>query len=349
MDSHKLIYHPERVAAWRNGENIYPICIEISPSGNCNHRCIFCGLDYLEYKPVFLDKDLIVDNLKQMKEKGLKSVVIAGEGEPLLNKHTSFIINRAREFNIDVAMSSNGVLFDRQFAVECLKALTWVRFSINAGNDKNHQLIHKSRPGDFHKTLENIKNAVDIKKKHNLKTTIGVQLVLLPQNVNDVIGFAKQLKELKVDYFTVKPYSQHPKSNVKIDNESINYDQFLFLEEQLNLIANQEFKIIFRSESMKRKKERKCYDRCLGHPFWAYIDANAKVWACIAYIGDPEFFLGSLKHNSFVELWEGKERDNFLNKMKVMDVRKCRELCRLDEINKYLHELTYSGEHVNFI
>ena len=37
MDSHKLIYHPDAVSRWLKGENIYPIEIEISPSGTCNH------------------------------------------------------------------------------------------------------------------------------------------------------------------------------------------------------------------------------------------------------------------------------------------------------------------------
>lgn len=32
MDSHKLIYHPDTVARWLKGENIYPIEIEISPA-----------------------------------------------------------------------------------------------------------------------------------------------------------------------------------------------------------------------------------------------------------------------------------------------------------------------------
>ena len=33
-----------------------------------------------------------------------------------------------------------------------------------------------------------------------------------------------------------------------------------------------------------------------------------------------------------------------------MDLEKnCRELCRLDEMNRYLSELKNPGEHVNFI
>lgn len=47
IDSHKLIYHVSRVNDWLNGKLIYPIYMEISPIGSCNHRCIFCAYDFI--------------------------------------------------------------------------------------------------------------------------------------------------------------------------------------------------------------------------------------------------------------------------------------------------------------
>jgi MoaA/NifB/PqqE/SkfB family radical SAM enzyme len=232
IDSHKLILHPERVLKWLRGESIYPICMEISPSGSCNHRCVFCGLDYLGYKPVFLDKDLILKNLKSMKEKGLKSIVAAGEGEPLLNKNTPAIINEAKSFGLDVAMSSNGVLFSRESAKECLASLTWIRFSVNAGSDKTHQIVHRGGSEDFSKALANIENAVAIKRDNGLSSTIGVQMLLIPENSHEVVSFAKKLKEIGVDYFTVKPFSKHPKSTCIID-PAFDYRKYLQMDEEL--------------------------------------------------------------------------------------------------------------------
>ena len=71
MDSHKLLFHPERVAAWRRGELIYPIEMEVGISGACNHRCIFCAVDYMEYRPNILSADVLISNLRQMGERGL--------------------------------------------------------------------------------------------------------------------------------------------------------------------------------------------------------------------------------------------------------------------------------------
>ena len=72
MDSHKLIYHPETVSRWLRGENIYPVEIEISPSGTCNHRCVFCAVDYVGYTPCFLEKEIILRDIGQMSKNGLK-------------------------------------------------------------------------------------------------------------------------------------------------------------------------------------------------------------------------------------------------------------------------------------
>ena len=92
MDSHKLIYHPQAVTEWLQTGDVWPIEIEISPSGACNHRCVFCAVDYVGYQPDFLKKDIILRDISFLAKKGLKSVICSGEGEPLLNKDLPGIV-----------------------------------------------------------------------------------------------------------------------------------------------------------------------------------------------------------------------------------------------------------------
>ena len=56
IEGHKLMYHPNEVSRWINGQIFAPIYLEIGPTNICNHKCNFCALDYLEVKPKFLDK-----------------------------------------------------------------------------------------------------------------------------------------------------------------------------------------------------------------------------------------------------------------------------------------------------
>lgn len=261
MDSHKLIYHPDVVARWMQGENIYPIEIEISPSGACNHRCVFCAVDYIGYQPSFLDKDTILRDIAQMGKKGLKSVICSGEGEPLLNKNMPDIANGIKACGVDVAMSTNGVLFTRDKLDECLEAFTWIRFSVASMDEKSYDQIQRGKNSDLDRVKTNLSDAVRIKMNKKLRTTLGVQCLLLPENMAQLSDMAKQLREIGVDYLTVKPYSQHLHSE---NTFQIDYNAMLELEQDIRQYATDKFSIYFRVNAMKKMHHEKCYRQCYG-------------------------------------------------------------------------------------
>ncbi len=347
MDSHKLIYHPDVVAKWLAGEDIYPIEIEISPSGACNHRCVFCAVDYIGYQPSFLDKETILRDISQISKKGLKSVICSGEGEPLLNKDMPDIANGIKHCGVDVAMSTNGALFTKEKAQECLSAFTWIRFSVASMEEKSYDQIQRGKHGDLERVKENISEAVRIKRDRKLKTTLGVQCLLLQENMIQLPDMAKQLREIGVDYLTVKPYSQHLHSE---NTFQIDYDMMLELEEELKEYVTENFAVYFRANAMKKMHHKKCYNQCYGLPFMTHIDAKGNVWPCVAHIGTKEFCYGNIYEQTFEEIWEGSRRKKVIEQLNALDINKvCREACRLDEINVYLNELKHLGERANFI
>ncbi|NBH32985.1 radical SAM protein [Clostridiaceae bacterium] len=347
MDSHKLIYHPDVVARWMKGENIYPIEVEISPSGACNHRCVFCAVDYIGYQPDFLDKDIILRDIAKMGQKGLKSVICSGEGEPLLNKNMPDIANGIKACGVDVAMSSNGALFTKDKAKECLGAFTWIRFSVASMERESYDKIQRGKPGDLEKVKENLTEAVGIKRDQKLKTTLGVQCLLLPDNMAQLPDMARQCREIGVDYLTIKPYSQHLHSE---NTFQIDYEAMLALENEVKQYETDRFSVYFRANAMKKVHQEKSYRQCLGLPFMTHIDAKGNVWPCVAHIGTKEFCYGNIYEQSFEEIWEGTRRQEILHQLHKLDINKvCREACRLDEINRYLDDLKNPGEHVNFI
>ena len=87
IDSHKLLLHPQRVSKWLEAKDdweklkkVYPIYVEISPYGGCNHRCTFCALDYMGYEKIGLDFKVLKDTLSDMSKNGVKSVMFAEIG-----------------------------------------------------------------------------------------------------------------------------------------------------------------------------------------------------------------------------------------------------------------------------
>jgi cyclic pyranopterin phosphate synthase len=97
IDSHKLMFHIDRVQQWSRKNDIYPIYIEIAPCGGCNHRCKFCALDYLGYKPNYLETQRAECFLSEIASNGVKSIMFAGEGEPLLHKDIARLVSSAKK------------------------------------------------------------------------------------------------------------------------------------------------------------------------------------------------------------------------------------------------------------
>ena len=141
IDNHKLMFHPHRVSDWLKGNPIYPIYIDICPYGGCNHRCIFCAYNYTKYESISLDTGILKSTINNMADIGVKAIMYSGEGEPLLHKDISSIVNHTNLNGIDVAVTTNGVMFTKEFSEKCLGSLSWIKVSIDAGRAETYAKI----------------------------------------------------------------------------------------------------------------------------------------------------------------------------------------------------------------
>lgn len=350
IDSHKLIYHVGRVNDWLKGKDVYPIYMEIAPSGACNHRCTYCALDYMEYKTRFLDTRLLKERLSEMASLGVKSIMYAGEGEPLLHKDIADIINYTKKAGIDVAITTNGVLLNEDLAERTLGEITWIKVSINGATKETYAKIHKTHPEDFNRVLKNLFYLVRLKESRGYKCTLGMQLVLLPENYKEVILLAHKAKGMGMDYLVVKPYSHHPFSKTT-RYKDIRYGKFLPLADKLAALNTDKFNVVFRINTMKKWDEgARPYKHCYALPFWAYIDAGGDIWGCSAYLKDERFLYGNIRMATFKKIWQGSRRRRLLKiAERKLDTKNCRVNCRMDEINRYLWDLKHLPRHVNFI
>ena len=258
LDGHKLEFHPKRVAQWLAGKDdwekakrIYPIYIEVSPMGACNHRCTFCAVDYLGYKTVQLDAAILNDRLCEMSAHGVKSIMFAGEGEPLLHKGIDDISQSAIRAHLDVAFTTNGVLLNKL----TLSGVSWVKVSLNAGTKETYAKIHRTKEKDWDTVWKNIRGAV----KRKGDCTIGVQMVCLPENAGEGKALQDLCADAGVDYCVLKPYSQHKMSITR------QYEGY----KPINLVGGKN--VVVREEAIKTQAHS--YDKCNATP-------KKKAWRC---------------------------------------------------------------------
>jgi GTP 3',8-cyclase len=389
IDREKMSLHPRRAAQWldarddwERAKNVFPIYVEVSPVGYCNHECTFCGVDYMLDRPdkPSLTPDVMRRMLDDMAAHGVLSVMFAGAGEPLLYKPLASSIAHASEVGIDTSITTNAVLLTDAFAQKALAAsrLRWIKASVNAGDRDIYARIHRAKPEDFDLVLRNLERAVEIRQRLRSGCTIGAQMVALPEisttdakhpsvrvtypsNVATVEPLARRLRDIGLDYLVVKPYSQHLMSEQTRLYAGTDYPDATAWARSLEALSTPSFDVVVRTETMASvSADDRGYERCHATPYhWAYVEADGEVWGCSTYLGrvehgttfgDDRFRYGNVNTASFSEVWRGeRRRANWEYVRTALDITECRKNCRMHHVNRYLEELVRPGPHVNFL
>jgi GTP 3',8-cyclase len=351
LDGHKMFWHLDRLKEWQDRKITAPLYLEISPVSYCNHRCMFCGLDFAMKERLQLDTDVLCRALKEMGERGVRSIMYAGEGEPLLHKGLRQIIETTKASGIDASLTTNGTVGSSELWGDILPDLSWVKFSVDAGTSGVYSRIHNVSEKFFDKTLGSISDAVKIKRDRHLGVALGVQFLVLRDNIADVENAIRLFSRVGVDYLVLKPFSLHPQMLKKMD--------VLYTEEEINDLqalvdrytGTSTMDIVFRKGTMMRYvQDGKEYRHCLALPFWGYISSNGDFYTCSVYIGDEQFRTGNIYLNTVEEILFGEKRRASIGyAAEELLIEECRKNCRMARVNEFLELLGKKPEHVNFI
>lgn len=349
IDSTKISFHPQRVAQWLEGHDTweqakkcYPIYAEVTTAAACNHRCTFCSVDALEYKNIMLDDGILRNTMYEMGKLGVKSVMFAGTGEPLLHKNINEIVWDARVSGLEVAFTTNGVLLHKLAAIDLC---TWVKLSVNGGTREDYAAIHRTNPKDWDSIWSHLPEVLS--RKGNCQ--VGLQCVVLPENYMGMDNLATLSRNVGVDYLVLKPYSQGTFSIVQRD---IDYREMQdYLQTLPAKFNTDKFEVVYRANAIKQESEEHHYEKCLATPFmWVYVKADGDVFTCSAHLLDPRFCIGNLYKQSFPEIWEGeKRRENWEMMKETFSIKQCRKNCRQNQVNIYLDQVKHGIPHQNFI
>lgn len=358
LDGHKLLHHLDKILDWQKGERIAPIQIDMGLTKFCNMGCIYCvgvtqgGMT----KGMMIEPDALLRFINDCGSFGVRSIAFIGDGEPTLNPGLYDAIILAKKLGIDTGMATNGLLVNMDRVHDMLRDSTFIRITLSAAEPESFRKIHQSSGSNFPILVEKLKALVNIRKENNYNCTIGIQMVLIPENFDQVIKLAELGAEIGVDYLQIKQCSDTEYREI-----GINYGDYKKVENDLKeaeRLSNESYlvkvkwnKINILEETDLYKDGFRKYDICYGTPFLGQISGNGKVYPCGPFFGKERFCMGDIHEESYYNIvmsdkyW--KVHQDIIDNVDVHC--DCTIGCRQDYINKFLWDFENPPVHVNFI
>lgn len=203
-----------------------PLSINLDLSTACNYACGHCiDWDALNL-PDKHDLDELFSGLRTMAERGLRSVILIGGGEPTLHPAFGAVVRYLKELKLQVAVvtngSRNGVITE---VADALTAGDWVRLSLDAGSDEVFQAMH--RPKGRGIDLDEICRTAGEIPRANPAVQLGYSFVItwkgasraeehIIENVHEMESAAARAKAAGFDYISFKPFLSRAREGAEV-------------------------------------------------------------------------------------------------------------------------------------
>ena len=309
LDSHKLSYHMDRVLAWEAGERIAPVSVDMSLTRSCGAMCSFCYAMMQESQArSSISTSQAMNLLDDFAEIGIRSVSLVSDGESSLSKAYVPFIQHAAKLGIDVANATNAWEWEPEKIEQVLPHLTWVRFTVAAGRPESYASIMYKGPKHtnvFDRAMKHIRYAVELKKRHQLPVTLGIQMVLMPHLKDEIIPFAQLGLELGVDYAVIKHCSDDEKHTLGIDYSL--YDSMYDLLIQAESMSSEQTKVIVKWDKIK-DGDKPSYQRFYGPQFLLQISGSGLVAPSGMFFNArySKLHIGNFTEERFIDIWKSK-------------------------------------------
>jgi|ETNmetMinimDraft_11_1059920.scaffolds.fasta_scaffold12229_2 MoaA/NifB/PqqE/SkfB family radical SAM enzyme len=349
LDGNKMLWHLDRLESFKKGKRFAPVHIDQGLSKGCNIACHFCygvtqGNFYKKGSERIFERNALLNNyIKSAGEVGVRSIALIGEAEPTLNPNVYDAIVVGKNSGISMSIATNGILWDTSSKGEAaLENLEWMRFNISAASHKSYIKIHASK--EFDTAIKKIKYCVKTKKKKNLDLTIGLQMVLTPKCIGEVVPLAKLSSQLGVDYLQIKHCSDTVKNDLGFFERLDEYHKFVPILKEAESYSNENLKVIVKWDKITNEGKRE-YNQCLGAPFLLYGEGTGLMYSCGMFFSgakyEKDFLMGDLNKQTFKEIIESDRYWNVVDKVKnEIDVHKeCYANCRTHSCNNFLWDV----------
>lgn len=259
----KLALHPQ-LGRHLAGQKVYPVGLEISPSGTCQASCDFCfyaGGELGEHRKVFLQKERLFGLFEEMRDLGCKAVTWTGGGEPSLHPAINDLVWACADYDLEQGMFTNALSGPRYEP----SLLSWVRVTMT---DKPYR--------------------VDVIERLRACKTLGFAFNYKgPEDDGYLRATLELAGRVKADYVQVRPALAFHGQTVDIEPPKIDHP--------LLHVTGYKF---------EDARVPHGYDRCEGYHFVPFLWEDGNLDVCAYMRRHPGYTLGNIYKDSLKDIMD---------------------------------------------
>lgn len=177
-----------------------PKIMVIDPHHRCNTNCTHCWVHTpsITHPKEFLDMVFPLDRFKRLIDDAakmrLKTIVLQGDGEPLLHPNSIEMLKYAKSKGVEARFFTNGILLTEEISKKIIDiGVDEIYCSFPAGTPETYKIINPiQKPETYHKVVKNLKRLSEMKKRAwRRKPWVIVTHVIHTQNYHEIIKMAQ--------------------------------------------------------------------------------------------------------------------------------------------------------------
>lgn len=285
FNSEKIIIWKEQIKGILDGKYLPPVSVTIDPTEKCNFNCIWC--QFKKYRHYSLDApyNKLLELVKFLGSWNVKSVCIAGSGEPFCynkykndNKYKNednlgTIFKEIRNNGMEVSTITNGSLISNEDIEVLSKYGKWVGISIDASSEDTYRKVHRCDENIFQKVID---TGTKIANFGNKSCDVGFKFLLHPYNYKEIYSACELAYNMGCKSIHIRPpfLSNNEIFNKKIMDKSI--DQIIDAAKEFN---NDNFQVFGIIHKFDRDWKSKLPIWCPS-PICTTFGSSGDIWVC---------------------------------------------------------------------
>jgi hypothetical protein len=184
-----------------------------------------------------------------------------------------------------------------------LPHLTYLRFNFSGGDRKRYSEIMGLQQRDYDRVVQNIKDAMAIKWRDKLPVTINMQMVVMPQDADQIVPLATLAQTLRPDYLIYKHTADSRDSDLGVDYRR--YSDLFPLFEKVETMGDDTFRVAVKWSRLA-DEGRRSYQRCYGPPFILQMSGNGLIAPCGQLFNEryKKFHIGNICTERFRDIFK---------------------------------------------